>query len=270
MINIQERLHKRGVSGSRYTRFLNQVSEFEKKLFAFFDASDFDRILDTLELMVELHIDQAIRYDGTEYIEHPLAVAFRLLEAMLKFDAEAIIAALLHDTVEDQIDKLIKKVSEKYDSNAEKNASKNVYALDNEKAALALYYIEYHTQSVRVKNIISGLTNPNFDQILEKKGIGIEDATYRTARNELYAEHVAHAIQDPDVGLVKIFDFEVNVQSIDTIPDKSKRVKFVRKYNPVVPVIIDRLRNEKNPLNITTKKREELVHSFTIVFDKMI
>jgi (p)ppGpp synthase/HD superfamily hydrolase len=60
--------------------------------------------------MVELHLEQAPRPDGTPYIEHPLAVASQILEAMAHKDPDVVVAALLHDAVEDQTARLAQQV----------------------------------------------------------------------------------------------------------------------------------------------------------------
>lgn len=102
--------------------------------------------------MTELHLVQAPRPDGSLYIEHPLAVAFQVLDAMTAKDPELVIATLLHDSAEDQADRLAQKASQK--------------ARDETLTQTALRAIEEITGSVRVKNIVSGLTNPDFDALL--------------------------------------------------------------------------------------------------------
>src|SRR5258708_31630178 len=75
MESLAEQLCHAGVSSTHATRYLRQVRAFRAQLQTAFAPADAARILDALELMVELHLDQAPRPDGTPYIEHPLAVA---------------------------------------------------------------------------------------------------------------------------------------------------------------------------------------------------
>src|SRR5258708_16132237 len=91
MESLEEHLRRAGVSGTPYTRYLQQVRTFRAQLQTAFAPADVGRILDALELMVELHLDQAPRPDGTPYIEHPLAVASQVLEAMASKDSDMVV-----------------------------------------------------------------------------------------------------------------------------------------------------------------------------------
>jgi (p)ppGpp synthase/HD superfamily hydrolase len=252
MKTIEEHLQNAGVPGTHTTSYLQQVSAFQEQVHTAFAPSDTRRILDALELMIELHIDQAPRPDGTLYIEHPLAVAPQVLDAMAQKETDLVVAALLHDVVEDQAAKLVQKVPRRHVGEGE----------TEEKVALDA--IEWITQSSRVRSIISGLTNPDFDRMLAQKGVkkGTDEegqAAYTVARNALYAEHVREAIQDSDVALIKVFDFAANALNLDAVADESKRRRYLNKYAPVIGILLDRLRDTANPLNITEQKREELL-----------
>jgi len=252
MESFEEHLRHAGVSSAHATRYLQQVRTFRAQLQTAFAPADAARILDALELMVELHLDQAPRPDGTPYIEHPLAVASQVLEAMAHKDPEVVMAALLHDAVEDQTARLAQKVRERP-------------AREGKAAAqLALDAIEERTQSARVRSMISGLTNPDFDMLLEQRGIqkrtvDAGQAAFIAARNALYAEHVCDAIRDPDVALIKLFDVAANALTLDAVLDATKRTRLLNKYTPVMGIMLDRLRETANLLNITPQKREELL-----------
>ncbi len=236
-------------------RYLQQVRTFRAQLQTAFAPADAARILAALELMVELHLDQAPRPDGTPYIEHPLALACQVLEAMVHKDPDVVVAALLHDAVEDQTARLAQQMGER-------PAREGKAAVQ-----LALDAIEERTQSARVRNMISGLTNPDFDMLLEQRGIqkrmgDAGQAAFSTARNTLYAEHVRDAIRDPDVALIKLFDVAANALTLDALPDATTRTRLRTKYTPVMGIMLDRLRETANPLNITPQKREELLARF--------
>ncbi len=74
-------------------------SHLTEKLAAYLPASDIARVRDAFRFSDEMHLGQ-IRLSGEPYISHPLAVAE--ICAGWKLDAQAIMAALLHDVMEDQ------------------------------------------------------------------------------------------------------------------------------------------------------------------------
>jgi hypothetical protein len=65
MDRLAEQLHHAGVSSAHVTRYLQQVRTFRAQLQTAFAPADAARILAALELMVELHLEQAPRPDGT-------------------------------------------------------------------------------------------------------------------------------------------------------------------------------------------------------------
>ena len=255
MDSLEEQLRHARVASTHATRYLQQVRAFRAQLQTAFAPADAARILAALELMVELHLEQAPRPDGTPYIEHPLAVASQVLDAMVHKDPEVVVAALLHDAVEDQPARLAQHVRER--------SAREGKAV----AELALDAIEERTRSARVRRMISGLTNPDFDTLLEQRGTqkrtaGAGQAAFLAARHALYAEHVREAIRDPDVALIKLFDVAANALTLDAIPDAPTRTRLLNKYTPVMGIMLDRLRETATPLNITPHKREELLARF--------
>jgi (p)ppGpp synthase/HD superfamily hydrolase len=244
MDRLAEQLHHAGLSSIQVTRFLQQVRAFRAQLQTAFAPADAARTLAALELMVELHLEQAPRPDGTPYIEHPLAVASQVLDAMADKDPEVVVAALLHDAVEDQPARLAQHVRERLTS------------AGRAAAELALDAIEERTLSARVRRMISGLTNPDFDTLLEQRGIQqgtgeAGQAALLAARHALYAEHVREAIRDPDVALIKLFDVAANALTLDAVPDVPTRTRLLNKYTPVLGILLDRLQATATPLNIT-------------------
>ena len=84
-------------------------SNLAKKLETYLSPADMKRILEAFRFADEKHLGQ-IRKSGEPYISHPLAVAE--ICAGWKLDAQAVMAALLHDVVEDQgvtLDELIER-----------------------------------------------------------------------------------------------------------------------------------------------------------------
>ncbi|MEA5098544.1 MAG: bifunctional (p)ppGpp synthetase/guanosine-3',5'-bis(diphosphate) 3'-pyrophosphohydrolase [Burkholderiaceae bacterium] len=74
-------------------------SHLTEKLATYLPAADIARIRDAFRFADEMHLGQ-IRLSGEPYISHPLAVAETCAD--WKLDAQAIMAALLHDVMEDQ------------------------------------------------------------------------------------------------------------------------------------------------------------------------
>jgi hypothetical protein len=73
---------------------------------------------------------------------------------------------------------------------------------------------------------------------------------------------VRDAIQDPDVALIKMFDFAANALHLDAISDVTRRTRLRNKYYPVLSIMLDRLHETGKPLNILSPKREEMLIRF--------
>src|ERR1044071_9612039 len=122
------------------------VMQFNAELDQHFDDENRLRIDSALHLMLEVHADQADRVDGTPYVEHPLSVGATVLALQEEKDADIIIAALLHDSVEDQAAKLAKKAGQYGSALADQD--------------VALSYISSRFGQ-RVAKIVTALTNPD-------------------------------------------------------------------------------------------------------------
>lgn len=255
MLEIEHILRSAHLSAAQYERVRPAAQAFGNTVCTLFSPVDAERILLALSLMLDIHRVQQSRPDSSPYIEHPLAVAGGVLDAMAHKDPDLVIAALLHDAVEDQEEKLVQKAT------TEERAAHH-----NNKQEIALAVIERYTHSRRVRDLVVGLTNPDFHELLAKKGVqrGTDAASqqaYTQAKNTLYAEHVREAIKDPDVALIKLFDFSTNVLSLAGVPNEATRKRYTQKYETVIGDIIDRLRDTSRPLNILPEKREALLVS---------
>ena len=208
---------------------LAEVSAFRHELDATFEGQERHDVEEALWLMCEIHVDQKDRSDGTPYPEHPLDVARNVLRASATADSELVIAGLLHDSVEDQAAKLASKLGENSGPDIE---------------ATALRYLEVRFGS-RVARIVSALSNPDFEKELVTRG---QEAT-KENKNKLYAAHVEEAIEDPDVLLIKLFDFASNALSLDGVIDPVIKMKLTRKYAPVIAIFINRLQSGQ-PTNL--------------------
>ncbi|MET3130600.1 guanosine-3',5'-bis(diphosphate) 3'-pyrophosphohydrolase [Oxalobacteraceae bacterium GrIS 1.11] len=75
------------------------VSHLAEKLAEYLSAADLKKVKEAYRFSDEMHLGQ-VRRSGEPYISHPIAVAE--ICADWKLDAQAIMAALLHDVMEDQ------------------------------------------------------------------------------------------------------------------------------------------------------------------------
>ena len=75
------------------------VTLLNNKLAEYLTPSEMKKVKEAYRFSDEMHLGQ-IRKSGEPYISHPIAVAE--ICADWKLDAQAIIAALLHDVMEDQ------------------------------------------------------------------------------------------------------------------------------------------------------------------------
>jgi GTP pyrophosphokinase len=75
------------------------VSHLSEKLAEYMNAADLKKVKEAYRFSDEMHLGQ-LRKSGEPYISHPIAVAE--ICADWKLDAQAIMAALLHDVMEDQ------------------------------------------------------------------------------------------------------------------------------------------------------------------------
>ena len=199
-------------------RIAEEINQFKEAVRVRFNNEDYSRILSALDLMLSLHCAQEDRLDGNPYITHPLEVADDLINKYDIDDADLIIGALLHDSVEDQADRLLHIELQ----------DKELERINKEKLQNDAFAQIGNIYGERVGSIVKGLTNPNFDQTIEElklKGIKKE-------KRELYKEHVEEAIKNADVFIIKLSDFIRNANNIPK--EEFKRNHFIKKYGPVI------------------------------------
>lgn len=251
LTQLDNRLQRLGLS--KDTR--NHVDAFKIKILqeSGWNIKQQKRVMDALGLMAEVHSDQKPRPDGTPYVEHPLDVADRAFEYMEVKDADIVVAALLHDSVEDQAPKLAAKARPSLRRKTEQQR--------------ALDYIDGRFGH-RVGKIVHGVTNPDFDAILTREGLIPDTPEYKARKNILYRDHVEEAIEDKDIVLAKYFDFSANAFGLENLKDEAKRAKLVKKYYPVVGVFITRL-TRATDLNIKPELRDKMVADLYTAQDKL-
>jgi (p)ppGpp synthase/HD superfamily hydrolase len=198
------------------------LSDFETR-----SAQEKKKLIEALELALELHADQKPRPDGP-YVNHILRVAEQITNYLEIKDAEVLSAALLHDSLEDQYEKL----SVMLDSLNERTREK------------ALEYIQQKFGNETTR-ILLAVTNPE-----ELGSLATEE------RNKRYIEHIVTGIVDPKVFYVKLSDFCDNGLNIETVPNKDRQKKLARKYLPLYQIFIDRL--QEKDMQIPDHKKEEI------------
>ncbi len=247
------------------TQTERDINNFKEKLKCFNDEER-RQIESALNLMIKLHINQKSRPDGKPYISHPLEVADDILVKYGVKDKDIIIAALLHDSVEDQSLALARKYIKSKALHSEpdlldKEDIEKILDMKLEEIALTELKEMF---GERVGNIIKNLSNPDFNKIiaeLEKQGI-------KKTKFDLYKEHVAEAVKDPDTCVVKYADFARNALAIDNIDDEAKKEKLKKKYGPVIKEVFLKLFKNIGKGHPLYSKKDEIIHSLEDYYRK--
>lgn len=213
-----------------------------------FNLADQEKINQALLEMIEFHKDQKDRPDGRPYISHPLEVSRIVIEDFDIKDTELIQASLLHDTVEDQGIKLAKpELKFKYSKAIDNDNFEEDH--QDEIRALALLKIAKQYDD-RVANILDKLSSPDFDKLAKEDTDPQDIEKFQARKHELYKEHIAESIKDPDVLIIKLADFLHNFTDAGRLPESSQKEKFRSKYIPVMPIFKERLLDKSRPLMI--------------------
>ena len=88
-----------GINPPQLSPGVASISHLAEKLAEYLTPSDLKKVKEAYRFSDEMHLGQ-VRRSGEPYISHPIAVAE--ICANWKLDAQAIMAALLHDVMEDQ------------------------------------------------------------------------------------------------------------------------------------------------------------------------
>ena len=223
---------------------IEKVELFEMRIKMFFSPEEQNRIMHALNVMVEAHYRQK-RTDGSPSIDHPLSVALHIIDLCEKPNVDIVIAALFHDIIEDQTHMFL-SLHNIIDTSAHEPQS---YAL----------HVMGDTYGEQVAETVHGLTNPDFHAHVQARGMTPEDSGYAEAIRTEYTDHVADAIQDPTVCLIKFVDVTENAGSLIQLPDGERKIWFARKYRPIIDIFISRILDTQLPLN-TTRQAEMIAY----------
>ena len=233
-------------------RIEEEIDQFKEAVIDKFESEDCEKILNALDLMLFLHCDQKDRIDGNPYIIHPLEVADDLVNKYEIDDADLVIGALLHDSAEDQAYKLLSMDS--VDEDLEK--------LDEEELQrLAITKID-DIYGERVAKIIEGLTNPDFNQMMEEEKLkGITTGRKR----KFYKKHVGEAIEDSDVFVIKLSDF---IRNAGNIPKgKKKEEHLIKRYGPVIKEVFIPAFEEMSEDHPLYRKRDDILKELNDMYE---
>ena len=197
-----------------------------------FPLKDVQRLNDAIQVASYLHRDDVRRGARGKsvkppYIEHPLRVAIRLFRYFDVKDADIIIAAILHDTVEDHPNDF-----------ADFEGVKRVGMLEILEARVrALDFIAEHFGR-HVANIVSLVSNPLIGTQTKEEKI----ATYQ--------KHVTQVVNfSSDALIVKVSDFVDNAGSLHHHYDYGdpKVQYFIDRYEALIPIYRAALDHFENP-----------------------
>lgn len=169
-------------------------------------ADEVSAISGALEVVFRLHRHDA-RKTGETYVIHPLDLALFFIQELGIEDHELIVAALLHDSHEDHPRQLpVSAVEQQF--------------------------------GPRVARIVRGVTNEELDSAeLE----GLDDGARQWVEIRHYQRHVAEAIEDDDVFVVKVLDFANNALCLANLDHRPElQARLANKYLALIAVFARR------------------------------
>jgi (p)ppGpp synthase/HD superfamily hydrolase len=250
---LQDNLQSLHLS-ERYARTRELLTQFEKAL-DILDLSESARrqILDARDLSVCAHFYQADRADGQPYINHPIQVALTLVNKFGFAKPEAVIAALLHDTIEDQSHRLIELLGDA--------PPPGIPAHEDAKRLLGVKF------GSRVAEIVSRLTNPDFHELAIAAQLPGDKRSSAELVCHLYKEHFLQILErDPEAFLVKLSDFSQNAFAVGALSDDSKKASLKARYGPVLLSLVERLQAIPSEGHILTPWKETLATELLWVY----
>lgn len=207
------------------------------------------------DLSISTHFYQKPRPDGQPYVNHPLEVAIALIKKFEHLSPGAVIAALLHDSIEDQPQRIVKLLSGREETNE-----------DPRSAASALIARRF---GARPAEIVARLTNPDFDKIAEDAQLAGELASADELKLGYYRSHFLEILEkDPEAFLVKLADFSANAFALGELPEGPKKSWLRRKYGPVLLAVAERLEEISDPAHLLFDLKGELIRQLRETFSR--
>lgn len=249
---------------SRREKINKEIEVFKKSISEKYNGIESEKILDALNFMLEVHLPQDDRFDGRPFAGHPIAVAEKVME--LSDNAELVVAALIHDSVEDRSDSIfVERIKRKYpDRNflhlpideILKNKYKDIFKDWSFKEIRERFgdNVAYYTES---------MTNHDFNSLAD--GLGLSGENRQDFINKLYGEHVEEIINNSELFILKLADLSVNIDLHSLEPNCEKYLKLKRKYKSVIEAFLEKLKN-LDPAHPIYKKREAITSDLDLVY----
>jgi (p)ppGpp synthase/HD superfamily hydrolase len=215
------------------------LSRRTKEVFSSFDHK---RITQALELLQIISLDQEPRESGAPAISHALKVATNVACSVYPKQADPVIGALLHDTVEDRAEKIVELSGE------------NLSA-DPKQQAIAILGRRF---GPTVQELVTDLTNPDFARELKFLGIRPGSSMYKEKKRQLYTSHVEKIIRNPYVLIIKYFDYADNAFHLNEEHWLKERDDRYKKYYPLLQLFMDQFESS-NEIPISSKDRAAIL-----------
>ncbi len=266
-MSLELKINPEEVSNRR-ERISSNVEEFKVKLDnRFKDSESRESVSKALNLMLDAHLSQKDRADGTPYASHPLEVAQNVMNITKEDNADLVSAALLHDVVEDKSEVLFtKRVNKKFP-----DRDFMFEVSDQLKEKYSDIFKRFSFKELKdnfgdkVEYYVNNLTNHDFDSFIEDAIPDASKEDKQKLKNILYAEHVEKIIKDPDLCLLKYADFSANIDLRSLPKDGDKYKKLRRKYKSVIPVFIKQLDDIPKEHSLYNRK-DELIKNLEKIY----
>lgn len=238
---LQAALAKHTADRLAVKRTLASYLTLENTVVNKYDPETAYHIMKAAQTAGRIHADQH-RSNYDPYPTHIFEVANIATELCSEPIPAVTIAGLFHDSGEDRPEEFL------YEHGYTPEGINNP-----QEDAIVAMQIEYGKTTAR---IVKGVTNPDFKFQLMEEDIDPNSPEYMERKHQLYREHVADAIEDPLVFIVKVADFMHNTAGIKDLR-KTQRLHFINKYLPLVDIYRARLHDTENPIPTDQKDRIE-------------
>lgn len=209
------------------------------------------RITEAYCLAANLHVRDQHR--GKPYIYHLLRVANRLAspDHLDRPDADLIIAALLHDSVEDHADTLIAQIVRNAPPPEALGRIPLQLGANQQTVALSCIAKAYGHRPAALVRLV---TNPP----------DMYDGLVGLAKAERYAIKVQEIVPDPSAWLLKFADFIDNaVGIIHSIGEDPVKLQYRKaKYRPIIAILEKRFYDDDIQMMLSPSAREYALNKF--------
>ncbi len=188
-------------------------------------------------------------------MNHPLEVAITLITKFGVRNADAIMAALLHDSVEDQPHRLISVLGAKVANEAQVQSQ-------------ALRLLGEHF-TPRVAEMVGHLTNPDFKAMVTQAQLEGDRRSEDELKIHFYKEHFLEILKkDPETFLIKLSDFSKNAFGLGKLADGPKKAGLRAKYGAVILSCSEALRDLPASGHLLSSIKDSLIEELSQVYKR--